>query len=204
MSEAIIGFLRDRIGNGYLLSALASLLPITEIKGSLLYAAAVGLHPILAFLAAYASSLLLILLLSALCPALLEWVEKFPRVKRLSRFLTDRMEEKADRIAHKAEERGRTKSGRIFGLFLFVALPLPLTGVWAGALLGALLHLDRKSEFFALAAGNFTAGGIVLAVALIAGKRAGMVLDAFLIVAAALILLIAGKTLLKRRKEKRA
>ena len=67
----------------------------------------------------------------------------------------------------------------LFGVYSFVALPLPLTGIWAGGILAAMLGLDRKRTFLALAAGNFTAGGIVLGIALLSGEYASAVLDVF-------------------------
>ena len=47
------------------------------------------------------------------------------------------------------------------GLFLFVAIPLPGTGAWTGALVATLLELDLKKSFIVIAAGVFTAGVIV-------------------------------------------
>ena len=48
-----------------------------------------------------------------------------------------------------------------WGLFLFVAIPLPGTGAWTGALIASLLELDTKKAFLTIAAGVFTAGIIV-------------------------------------------
>ena len=76
----------------------------------------------------------------------------------------------------------------MLGLYAFVAVPLPFTGVWAGALLSAIMRLDYGNSLFALLLGNFTAGGIVLAVSLLAGEKATVVLTIFLYVALAVLL----------------
>ena len=47
------------------------------------------------------------------------------------------------------------------GLFLFVAIPLPGTGGWTGALLAILLGLNRKKSFIAITLGIITAGIIM-------------------------------------------
>ena len=51
-------------------------------------------------------------------------------------------------------------------LALFVAVPLPMTGAWTGALIAWLLGLDRKKSFAAIAFGVLIAGVIVTLLAL--------------------------------------
>lgn len=48
-----------------------------------------------------------------------------------------------------------------WGLFLFVAIPLPGTGAWTGSLIAAMLDMRVKDAFPAIALGVFTAGVIV-------------------------------------------
>ena len=114
------------------------------------------------------------------------------------------MEEKASEIASKAKSGEKGRAQKAFGLFAFVALPLPLTGVWAGALLAAILRLDYKTSLLSLSAGNFVAGGIVLFVALIAGDKAELVLNVFLFAALAALLFAAIKWGIGKRKKKSA
>ena len=64
------------------------------------------------------------------------------------------------------EKRALNRSNQVqelgyLGLFLFVAIPLPGTGAWTGALVATLLELDLKKSFIVIAAGVFTAGVIV-------------------------------------------
>ena len=46
------------------------------------------------------------------------------------------------------------------GLFIFSALPLPLTGVWAASIIASSLGLDAKMSMLAIGAGTF-AGAII-------------------------------------------
>lgn len=48
------------------------------------------------------------------------------------------------------------------GLFLFVAVPLPGTGAWSGAVLAVVLGVRRRYAFPALALGVVAAGLLVL------------------------------------------
>ena len=47
------------------------------------------------------------------------------------------------------------------GLFLFVAIPLPGTGVWMGSLIASILGLNKKRSFITIAVGNVIAGVII-------------------------------------------
>ena len=51
----------------------------------------------------------------------------------------------------------------LFGLFLLVAIPLPGTGAWTGALVAALLDIRMKHSLPIIALGVLAAGGIMSA-----------------------------------------
>lgn len=69
-------------------------------------------------------------------------------------------------LIHKITNKTLTKSGRIqkygfWGLIIFVAIPLPGTGVWSGAMAAALLNMRLKTAFLAILVGNMIAGTLV-------------------------------------------
>ena len=202
MGERIVSFLEGFISNKYLLCAVLSAFPVTEIKGGILCAAVADVNLFLAFLCCFGASVLLSAALCALFPRLLLFAERAPKIRKVTSFLTDRLEKKAELISSEAAKNAEKAKGRkVFALFAFVALPLPLTGVWAGALLAAILRLDYKNALFALTAGNFAAGGIVLFVALAAGARADAVLNVFLFLALAALLFAIGKWALGKKRK---
>lgn len=64
------------------------------------------------------------------------------------------------------EKRGQAKSGQVtkyemFGLVLFVAIPLPGTGAWTGSLVAALLEMDVKKAMLSVFVGVLIAGFIM-------------------------------------------
>lgn len=201
MADWIVSFFGSWIENEYWLCAVLSVFPVTEIKGGILCAAVADVNLLLAFLCCFGASVLLSATLCAVFPAFLRLIERVPKIKRFTSFLTDRIEKKAEIISSKAKNAENAKEKKIFGVFAFVALPLPLTGVWAGALLASILRLDYKSSLFALTAGNFAAGGIVLFVALAAGEKAADVLNVFLFVALAALAFAIGKWVFLERKK---
>ncbi len=50
----------------------------------------------------------------------------------------------------------------VWGLFLFVAIPLPGTGAWTGSLIAALLDLRLKKAFPTILLGVVAAGLIMI------------------------------------------
>ena len=47
------------------------------------------------------------------------------------------------------------------GLALFVAIPLPVTGAWTGALIASVLNMDKKKAFLSIALGLVLASAIM-------------------------------------------
>ena len=70
------------------------------------------------------------------------------------------------RLAEKMEERGKEKGSMIvkyetLGLFILVAIPLPGTGAWTGALVATMMDLRLKNALPAIALGVIAAGTIM-------------------------------------------
>ena len=55
----------------------------------------------------------------------------------------------------------KVQKSLFWGLFIFVAIPLPGTGAWTGALIAAMLDIRLKRAFPAIALGVVTAGLII-------------------------------------------
>ena len=76
------------------------------------------------------------------------------------------------KIVTKLEERGLSKQETVkkykfWGLFLFVAVPLPGTGAWTGALIAALMNMRLKDALPSITLGVVTAGIIVTILSLL-------------------------------------
>ena len=63
--------------------------------------------------------------------------------------------------ARSIRKAGKVKKYRLLGLFLFVAIPLPGTGAWTGALVSDLLDIRVSHSFPTIAAGVLGAGIIM-------------------------------------------
>ena len=137
-------------------SVLLSLLPIAELRGAIPYALANGMPVAPAFALCVAANMLVgpiaWLFLSTLHRLLSRW--------RPYAAVFDRIVERARRKVHAAVERWG-----YWGLAVFVAVPLPITGAWTGMLGAWVLGMEVRKSLAAVAVGVLIAGLIVTLVA---------------------------------------
>lgn len=156
MTEAIAQYFVDNFSDvlsAELIAFIVSLLPVLELRGGLIVAKLLGIDFFKAFVICFIGNLLPI-------PFILLFIRKiFTILKKIKWFrrLLEKLEAKSIR---KAEG---VKKYRLLGLFMFVAIPLPGTGAWTGALIADLLDIRIKHSFPAIALGVFVAGIIISA-----------------------------------------
>lgn len=117
------------------------------------------MNPFVGFIISFIGNILPIPFILLLINWIFELLKKVPLLKNVVFWLEDKTLKKRDKI---------DKYG-IWGLLLFVAIPLPGTGGWTGALLASLLHLDKKKSFGIISIGVFIAGLIITILSLIFG-----------------------------------
>jgi uncharacterized membrane protein len=140
----------------YLWAGALSLLPISELRGGIPYAMAVGAPWWLAFLYCTAVNALagpIALLFLNSVHALLY------RVTAYKAFFDRFVERARAKVKEPVDKYG------YWGLMVFVAIPFPLTGAWTGALGGWFLGMDRRKTMLFVALGVLVAGVVVTLVA---------------------------------------
>ena len=88
------------------------------------------------------------------------------------------------------------------GVFLFVAIPLPLTGVWTGTAIALFIGMSRKATMTSVISGNLVAGLIMMAVSYLFADNTIIVLWIFLALLAAFILAAVIKKLIDKIRNK--
>ena len=131
---------------------LVSMVPIIELRGGLPIGVAMGLRPGTALCAAVVGNLIPVPFIIIYIRRILHWL------RAQNRWLDDR----AAWLERRAHLKGElvTKYGFI-GLCILVAIPLPGTGAWTGALVAAFLDMRLKLAIPAIALGVVIAGLIV-------------------------------------------
>jgi uncharacterized membrane protein len=84
-----------------------------------------------------------------LIPHVLELLKKVKFLSKLANWYEDRALEKSKKVKD---------NYKYVSIFLFVAIPVPGTGVWTGSTIASLLGLDFKKSLTAVILGAATAG----------------------------------------------
>ena len=129
-----------------------SMLPVVELRGAIPVGVGLGVPFALVFLAALAGNLAPVPLLILFTRRVFDWLR---RKSALLGRLVARLEKKA------ASKERLLKKYELLGLFILVAVPLPGTGAWTGALVAAVFRIRLKHAFPVIALGVLTAGVIV-------------------------------------------
>jgi len=150
--------------NDILLVLLASASPFSELRGGIPLGIGLGLAPAWTFLLSVVTNVLIFFPIRLV---LVWFYEKlFKRIPLFERYL-ERVRAKGHPMVQKYG---------LYGLVLFVAVPLPVTGAYTGTVLSWLLDMEWRKSFLGIALGVVIAGIIVLCVTL--GILAGI--DLFL------------------------
>ena len=132
---------------------LVSMIPLIEERGGLLLASMLGIPMWRAIFFCVIGNILPIPFILLFIKKIFHWMADH----RLSGVVT-KMEEKAAKNKPKIDRYG------MWGLLLFVGIPLPGTGAWTGALVAALFDMDLKRASLSILGGIFLAAVIMTVV----------------------------------------
>ena len=141
--------------NHYLIVFLISMVPLIELRGSMVYAAGVGIPMVPAYIIAIIGNMLPVPFIYFFARKILVWGKDKPLIGSFFTFCLEKGEKGGRKLQAKA---GR---GLFVALLLFVGIPLPGTGAWTGTLAASLLDMDFKSSVTAVMLGVLLAGIIM-------------------------------------------
>ena len=128
-----------------------SMVPVLELRAAIPFGVANGLSPLGAMVTAILGNLVPVPFIILFIRRIFGWLKSMKRV----RGVVERLERRA---ARKSEA---VRKYAWLGLCVLVAIPLPGTGGWTGALIAALLDLRMKKCLPIIALGVFIAGLIM-------------------------------------------
>ena len=103
--------------------------------------------------------------------------------------INDRVNEVSDETNINAKPKlNKARFGKVIGVLLFVAIPLPLTGVWMGTCLAVVLGLNFWETMAASIIGNLIAGIIISTICVIFPQFTHWLIYIFLILVAVVII----------------
>jgi len=148
----LLNWLETTLGGEFIFTLLVSMIPIVELRGGIPFGAALGLPYPVAFTAAVIGNILPVPFIIIYIRRIFQWMRRhMPRL--------DGMVDKLETKAHlKGQKVTRYK---YLGLLLFVAIPLPGTGAWTGALAAAFLDMPLRKAMPSIILGVILAGCIM-------------------------------------------
>ena len=160
-----------------LVTVLVAILPIVEARGAIPFAVKMDIQPVLAGVYAFlGSSVMAPILIAAFLP-LVKWMMRTKGFKKIGETIYEKFEKKSQSVMKdqaesetepppdgEATHKKKKLSGdakKMLGVFAFVAIPLPLTGVWTGSAVAAITRLPFHKALISVLAGNLVANTIL-------------------------------------------
>lgn len=200
MADKVVDFLLSITENPYLIVLLVSMVPLIELKGAIVIGAKLGVGFFESFALAYLGSTLVVLAAFFIIKYVFALLKKIPFVKMLVLKVEDIIWDKAKALAEKSRGKEETVKEKIifYGLLVFVAIPLPLTGVWMGGAMAVFLGTKFFIAAIALSLGNFIAGGLITLLTWILHDYVDTVLNVLLILVLVMLALLIIKVIVKK------
>ena len=147
---------------GYIGTLIISMIPIIELRGAIPVAVfTFHLTYVEAFLISFVGNIIPVYFIVKYIRPIFELLRKI----KFFRKIIDWASEKATK---KIAENKKLQTATLLGVYLFVAIPLPGTGAWMGALIANFLELPPKKAIPPIYIGVLTAGIIILTLTAIA------------------------------------
>lgn len=150
IADYLVGLFQGTIPEE-LIVFIISMLPVVELRGGMIAAKLLDVELLKAFVICYFGNILPIPFILLFIRKIFEFLKRF----KYTRKLVEKLESSSMRKSEKV------KKGSKWGLFTFVAIPLPGTGGWTGSLIAALLDMRIKISFPVIALGVLAANLIM-------------------------------------------
>lgn len=186
---------------------LLSIIPISEARLAIPFGISMGLSPGEAFGWAFLGSSLMAPILILVFIPIINALSRTKFFSKIGKFLYDKFEKKSrtlavDRDATDGKKFRVTKNDmkKIGGVSLFVAVPLPLTGVWTGSAVASILKIGFVKSLIGVVVGNAAACGIITLISYLFADYVGWITAAFAIIAALVVIALIVKLILYKPK----
>lgn len=158
LTTSLVDTLNSHGVSPHIITFLISMIPLLELRGSIIVAGGLLKLPFIqTYIVSVLGNMLPIPFILIFIKSIFKWMKNSKHLHKFPDWLEKKALSKSDQIE---------KYGYL-GLFLFVAIPLPGTGAWTGALISVLLGLKPKKSFLFILLGVMTAGVIMTLISLL-------------------------------------
>lgn len=216
MVEAIHELFKNIFGNNVVLATiLISVLPIIELRGGIPFGMDKSLWGDFAlsswesFGVSFLGSSLIAPILALLFLPIITWLKKTKLFRNMATAIENRIKSKSQKIEADAVKNGEAVNSKkltkqyflkMFGVFIFVAVPLPLTGIWTGTAIAVFLNFNFWETCLTVILGNLVAGIIMMTICAIFPNFTNIILIVFLCLAVIFIIFALIKSKISKNK----
>jgi len=133
---------------------LVAAMPVMELRAAIPLGVSLGMSPLHAMIIGLIGSMIPVPFLLFFLKPIFAFLRKNPYWRKFVDWVTKRTMKKSKQI----------RKYSAIGLLIFVAVPLPTTGVWTGSIAASLLNIRLKHSFLAIFIGNCIAAVIMMAI----------------------------------------
>lgn len=135
----------------YLWVFFLSMVPVLELRAAIPVGATLGLEWVANYLICVIGNMIPVPIILLFVRHVLEWMKKIPHLDKIALWVENKAQKNTPKVQKYAS----------LGLLIFVALPLPGTGAWTGALVAAMLDMRMKYAIPSIFCGVLIAGLIM-------------------------------------------
>ena len=206
MSEFVQKIVLKIFGNNPILATIfISMIPIVELRGAIPFGSSKEIWGESALSLMEASIYSVIGSLISGCIIILLLIPVFNVLRKTKIFskIVSSFEEKFKKQSDKIEDHSKKKKfkelKKCFGVMTFVAIPLPLTGVWTGSAVAVFLKMGFVKSFTSVSVGALIAACIMMFVSKSLGDNALIIFYAFIILFVILVIFYIIRAMLKKK-----
>ena len=185
LTEFLLTFLKGITDNGKIITMLISMFPLIELKGAIPIGTLLGENLVTTALLAYCGSTLICIPIFFLLVPIFNLLKKIKFVKKFIQKVETVFEEKAKSVAKNANDKSEDQVRKflMLALFIFVAVPFPVTGVWTGTGIAVFLNMKFKDAFLPIVLGNLVAGTIITVITFFFQAYVDLIISILLLIA---------------------
>lgn len=185
MGEILLKFFSSITDNGELITLLVSMFPLIELKGAIPIGMGLNVPLLKSALLAYCGSSLIVIPIFFLLIPIFNLLKKIKFVKKIVEKIEAVFHDKAEKVAKNSKGKSEDKvtSFLMLALFIFVAIPFPVTGVWTGTGIAVFLNMKFKNAFLPIVLGNLVAGIIITLITFLFSAYVDLIINVLLVIA---------------------
>lgn len=193
-------------------TVIISMFPLIELKGGIPVGMSTdfwgehALNGTASFFLALLGSCLVVPIIALIFKPIVEWLKRTKIFRKIGHMIDNKVKNHSESINAKTkDEKSNAKKiwAKALFIFTFVAVPLPLTGVWTGTCVAVAIGLNFWQTCVSCILGNMVAGLIIVTVCSVFPEFTTILFLIFLVVIIVAILWAIIKNIMVKRKAKK-